>query len=184
MPDANIPIGRDYRHVAMMKAGSLPAHGRLPLNRPGKPRQDSGRPSRQNEREADRPAGALYAVPLLYLMFWRKKTEPVKPKPKLDKSGIWYDSIMFHHEDTSNRGEARILTEYQKRHPDATPAFATNVIFGNYIYWSGETAPGNHILMKSAKAFITIFCKAFSSVLATCRHMPQSPSHSLDMKSS
>ena len=116
--------GRKECHGAGM-AGSLPAHGRLPLNRPGKPRQDSGRPSRQNEREADRPAGALYAVPLLYLMFGRKKTEPVKPKPKLDKSGIWYDPIEFHHQETSNHGEARILTEYQKRHPDAMPAFAT-----------------------------------------------------------
>ena len=74
---------------------SFRAHGRLPRNRPGKPRLDSGRPSRQNERKADRPAGALHAVPHLYLMFGWKKTEPVKPKPKLDKSGIWYDSIMF-----------------------------------------------------------------------------------------
>ena len=132
-------------------AGSLPAHGRRPLNRPEKPRLDSGRPSRQNEREADRPAGALYAVTYLYLMFGRKKTEPVKPKPKLDKSGIWYDPIMFHCDDTSNRGEARILTEYQKRHPDATPAFATNVIFGNYIYWFRRNGSGESYIDEERK---------------------------------
>ncbi len=84
-------------------------------------------------------------------MFRRKKTEPVKPKPKLDKSGIWYDPIEFHHQETSNHGEARILTEYQKRHPDAMPVFATNIIFGNYIYWFKRNGAGESYIDEERK---------------------------------
>ena len=58
---------------------------------------------------------------------------------------------MFHHEDTSLRGEASILTEYQKRHPDAMPAFATNIIFGNYVYWFRRNGAGESYRDESDK---------------------------------
>lgn len=78
-------------------------------------------------------------------MFGKKKAEPVKPKPepKVDKSGIWYDPILFHHMDYPTLDdEAAILTKYQKRHPDATPAFAANIIWGNYAYWFRRNGAG------------------------------------------
>ena len=68
-------------------------------------------------------------------MFGKKDKKSKKMRKDVDKSGDWLDYISLHTNDFKDNAEYVLLNAYLKRHPDAVPAFANNVIFGNYKYW-------------------------------------------------